>query len=98
MRGAFSPGAVVAIPGPPLFWGVRFGDLPAEPVGGCSVTPRETGFLVNDFRDQAGGRILVAARRFLSNLSALVSGFQRRRGRRYRRDYRPAAVSEGARR
>ena len=51
----------------------------------------------SDPRDETERRNLVAARRVLSDLSALVPGFRRRRGRRHQGHHRPAALSADAR-
>src|SRR4051812_16065455 len=64
----------------------------SEPVGGWGVASRNR--ISGRFSDGSGRQGLVAARRFLSDLSAVVSGHQCRRGRRHHRDYRAAALPE----
>ena len=55
-----------------------------EPGRAVSALPRVCDFQKMISGNESARRILVAARHLLSNLSALVSGYQCRRGRRYR--------------
>src|ERR1700730_3299349 len=71
--------------------GAPFGLLGSEPLAGNGGTRRKP-ICGEDFENGSRPRILVAARHFLSNLSALVPGFQCRWGRGSRQDYRPAAL------
>src|SRR3981081_3780586 len=86
----FSDLAVIPLLPLPMFLGF----VGLNPSAISALPPRDA-ISGNDLEDGSERRLLVAARHFLSGLSAFVSGFQCRRRRRYQGDHRPVAVFAG---